>query len=169
MWKRGRFKTKAWATSIVDTSAGRLLDVARGRTTAVPVRWIMNMPAGWRETIECAVLDLSDSYRVAFDTTVAHARRVADPFHVVKLANSALDDIRRRAHNDVLGHRDRKDDLLCRARKLLVSAPERITDDGRVRLWGVSAGGYRGSDAPRDSDSPTDKTAAPSRRLLCRQ
>ena len=137
MWKKGRFKTKAWATSIVDTSEGRLLDVVPGRTAAGAVRWIMRRPPSWRAAIRWAVLDLSGSYRAAFDTAVPHARQVADPFHVVKLANGALDDVRRRVQNEVLGHRGRKGDPLYRARKLLVSASERITDGGRSRLRGL--------------------------------
>ncbi len=65
------------------------------------------------------------------------ARQVADPFHVVRLANDALDEVRRRVQNQTLGHRGRKDDPLYRARRLLVSASERITDAGRARLRGL--------------------------------
>ena len=35
-------------------------------------------------------------YRAAFDAVVPHARQVADPFHVVRLGNDALDEVRRR-------------------------------------------------------------------------
>ena len=66
-----------------------------------------------------------------------HAKQIADPFHIVKLANKALDDVRRRVQNETLGHRGRKHDPLYRARKLLVSASERITDNGQVRLRGL--------------------------------
>jgi transposase len=68
---------------------------------------------------------------------VPHAAQVADPFHVVRLGNTALDEVRRRVQNQTLGHRGRKHDPLYRARKLLVSASENITDSGRVRLRGL--------------------------------
>jgi transposase len=41
----------------------------------------------WRAGIEWATLDLSASYRAVFDTMLPDAVQVADPFHVVKLAN----------------------------------------------------------------------------------
>ncbi len=69
------------------------------------------------------------------------ATQVADPFHVVKLANTALDECRRRVQNDTLGHRGRKDDPLYRCRRLLVMADERVNDDGRERLRGLLGAG----------------------------
>ena len=80
---------------------------------------------------------LSGPYRAAFNAALPKARQVADPFHVVRLGNDALDDVRRRVQNQTLGHRGRKDDPLYLARKLLVSASENITDAGRDRLRGL--------------------------------
>ncbi|MCQ3806648.1 MAG: transposase [Acidimicrobiia bacterium] len=100
-------------------------------------------PRGWRRAIRWAALDLSGPYRATFNTALPHAKQVADPFHVVKIANKALDDVRRRVQNETLGHRGREDDPLYRARKLLVSASERITDNGQVRLRGLLDAGDR--------------------------
>ena len=141
MWRRGRFRAKCWATSIVDTGRGQLLDVVRGRTAKAPLNWLLGQPAAWLAGVRWAVLDLSGPYRAAFDTAVPHAAQVADPFHVVRLGNDALDEVRRRVQNQTLGHRGRKHDPLWRARKLLVSASERITDSGRVRLRGLLEAG----------------------------
>jgi len=66
---------------------------------------------------------------------------VTRAFHVVKLANSKLDDVRRRVQNDVDGHRGRTDDPLYKARKLLVMADERLDDNGRTRLAGLLEAG----------------------------
>ena len=137
MMRRGRFRTKTWGTSIVDVGRGQLLDIVRGRTAKAPTRWLLGRPRGWRAGIRWAVLDLSGPYRAAFNAAVPKARQVADPFHVVRLGNDALDDVRRRVQNQTLGHRGRKDDPLYRARKLLVSASENITDAGRDRLRGL--------------------------------
>ncbi len=68
------------------------------------------------------------------------ATQVADPFHVVKLANQRLDEVRRRVQNDTLGHRGRKDDPLYRSRRLLTKADERLDDRGRSKLLGCHAG-----------------------------
>ena len=83
------------------------------------------------------MLDLSGPYRAAFDAAAPQAKQVTDPFHVVRLGNDALDEVRRRIQNQTLGHRGHKHDPLYRARKLLVSASENITDNGRTRLRGL--------------------------------
>ena len=141
MGRRGRFRAKSWSTSIVDVGRGQLLDIVRGRTADGPARWLLGRPREWLEQIRWAVLDLSGPYRAAFDTAIPDAGQVADPFHVVRLANTALDEVRRRVQNQTLGHRGRKHDPLYRARKLLVSASENITDSGRVRLRGLLEAG----------------------------
>ena len=85
----GRFRTKAWGTGIVDVSRGQLLDIVPGRTAEAPAKWLLAQPDSWRAGIGWAALDLSGPYRAAFDTALPHAQQVADPFHVVKLANNA--------------------------------------------------------------------------------
>ena len=52
-------------------------------------------------------------------------RRVADPFHVIGTANDCVDEVRRRTHNDTLGHRGRNGDGLYRVQRLLLAAHER--------------------------------------------
>ena len=135
--RRGRYRAKAWSTSIVDVASGQLLDIVPGRTAKEPARWLSAQPASWRQGIRWAALDLSGPYRAAFDTALPHARQVADPFHVVRLANSALDEVRRRVQNQTLGHRGHKTDPLYRARKLLLSAHERVTESGETKLLGL--------------------------------
>ena len=55
----------------------------------------------------------------------------------MRLGNDALDEVRRRVQNQTLGHRGHKHDPLYRARKLLVMASERITDNGHTKLRGL--------------------------------
>ena len=69
------------------------------------------------------------------------AVQVADPFHVVRVANTALDECRRRVQNDTIGHRGRRPDPLYRARRLLTMAAERLPDHRRERLVGLLAAG----------------------------
>ncbi len=147
LWRRGRFRTKAWATGIVDAGRGQLLGVVPGRSAKAPAQWLLARPRGWLEQIRWGVLDLSGPYRAAFDAALADAGQVADAFHVVRLGNTALDEVRRRAQNQTLGHRGHKHDPLYRARKLLVSASETITDAGRVRLRGLLDAGDPHSEA----------------------
>jgi hypothetical protein len=64
---------------------------------------------------------------------------------VVKLANSKLDECRRRVQNETLGHRGHKDDPLYRSRRLLTKGHERLDDRGEAKLLGLlEAGDPRG-------------------------
>ena len=86
-------------------------------------------------------MDLSGPYRAVFDTVLPDATQVADPFHLVRLANSKLDECRRRVQNETLGHRGRKHDPLYRIRRRLTKADERLTEGGRTKLTGLLAAG----------------------------
>jgi transposase len=66
---------------------------------------------------------------------------VADPFHLIRLANKVLDEVRRRVQIEQLGSRGRKGDPLYAARKPLVMASERLEDRQRDRLDGLLAAG----------------------------
>ena len=133
----GPWRTQMWSTSIVDVANGQLLDVIEGRSSVGLCEWLAAMPTAWRDAICWAVLDLSGPWRLAFDTMLPAAVQVADPFHVTKLANERLDDVRRRVQNETLGHRGHKDDPLYRSRRLLTKADERLDDKGRSKLLGL--------------------------------
>jgi transposase len=137
----GWWRTQAWSTQIVDVDKGRLLDVVEGRKAAGPAAWLQARGDVWLSKIRWATLDLSGPYRSVFDTMLPDAIQVADPFHVVKLANTKLDETRRRVQNETVGHRGRKDDPLYRIRRLLTKADERLTEQGRIKLMGLLKAG----------------------------
>jgi transposase len=78
--------------------------------------------------------DLAEPYRAGLTPHLAHATRVADPFHVVRVANRCVDKVRRRVQNETLEHRGRKDDPLYRIRKLLLTGSERLDERGNERM-----------------------------------
>jgi transposase len=143
--RRKERHTKAWTTSIVDVRRGVLLDMIEGRSSAQPANdWLAARPTPCRDQIQSGTLDLSGPYRKAFNETLAHAGQIADPFHVVKLLNEAVDETRRRVQNETLGHHGHQDDPLYRVRRLLTKADERLDDKGRGKLTGpVDAGDPR--------------------------
>ena len=101
------------------------------------MRWLAEQTAAFRERIEFGTLDLSGPYRRVFEIMVPGATLVADPFHVTKLANTKLDECRRRVQNETLGHRGRKSDPLYRCRRLLTKAKERLDELGHQKLTGL--------------------------------
>ena len=140
--RAGQWKRRSWVTSIVDvTSPSQLLDVVEGRTAKAPSAWLEARPQAWRDGIEWAAMDLSGPYRKTFNDSLPDAIQVADPFHVIKLANSRLDDVRRRVQQDTLGHRGHKDDPLYRSRRLLTKAHERLDEKGEAKLLGFLEAG----------------------------
>ena len=141
LFRRGRYREKHWGTTIVDTRRGKLLDIVPGRSAAGPTRWIRRRSPRWRAQVRWGVMDLSGPYRKTFTDALPHARQVADPFHVIKLANTAIDDVRRRVQNETTGGRGTKHDPLYRIRRLLLKAAERVTDKGRHKLRGLLAAG----------------------------
>jgi transposase len=126
---------------VVDVDRRRGHRVIEGRSSTGLCHWLANQPDGWLDAIAWAVLDLSGPWRKAFDTMLPDAGQVADPFHLVKLANQRLDEVRRRVQNETLGHRGRKDDPLYRCRRLLTKASERLDDQGTSKLLGLLAAG----------------------------
>ena len=141
----GKWRTLAWSTSIVDVRRGQLLDVIPGRSSGGACTWLAGRDQPWLDAIAWATLDLSGPWRLAFTTMLPDAVQVADPFHLVKLANARLDEVRRRVQNETLGHRGHKDDPLYRSRRMLTRADERLDDKGRTRLAGLlEAGDPRG-------------------------
>ena len=138
------FRTN-FITSIVDVGAGQLLDIVPGRGGQGTVDWLRSRPESWRASITHGTLDLSSAYRKVFLDELPDVTLVADPFHVVKLATSKLDEVRRRVQNETLGHRGRKNDPLYRGRRLLTMAEERLSEDGRTKLLNlIEAGDPKG-------------------------
>jgi transposase len=137
----GPFHRQEFSTQIVDVARGQLLDVVPGRSGAHATAWLEKQGEKWRKKVRYATLDLSSPYRKVFSTMVPDAVQVADPFHLVKLANTKLDECRRRVQNETLGHRGRKSDPLYRCRRLLTKAEERLSEAGREKLMGLLRAG----------------------------
>jgi transposase len=135
------YRVTEFSTSIVDVAEGQLLDVVPGRGGAEPAAWLRSQPPAWRDAVRYGTLDLSGTYRAVFDAVLPTATLVADPFHVVRLANERLEECRRRVQNETLGHRGRKHDPLFRCRRLLTRAEERLDERGREKLTGLLRAG----------------------------
>lgn len=124
MFCRGHFRETHWGTTMVDTCHGVLRDVVLGRSAAGATYWLRVRPSRWPQRVRWRVVDLSGPYRSAFGATLPHAQQVADPFHVIRLANSAIDDMRRKVQNETTVGRGTQRAPLYRTRRLLLAAGE---------------------------------------------
>jgi transposase len=141
MVRVGPYHRQHFSTQIVDVRAGQLLDIVPGRRSAGPMAWLAEQGPAFCQRIEFGTIDLSGPYRSVFEVMVPGATLVADPFHVTKLANTKLDECRRRVQNETLGHRGRKSDPLYRCRRLLTKAKERLDEKGHEKLLGLLRAG----------------------------
>jgi transposase len=139
--KATRLAPTQWVTGLVDLERGRLLDLVADRTRAAVDGWLHARPRAWLAQVATVALDPWRGYASALITPLGHATVVVDHFHAIRLANAAVDQARRRTQQTTLGHRGRTYDPLYRIRKLLLTAAEQLTQQGRVRLRaGLAAG-----------------------------
>ncbi len=121
-------------TGFVDLDRSQLVDVVAGHSAAAVVDWLEAKPPRWKAGIRTVALDPFRGYANGIREGLPDARQVVDHFHAVRLANTALDDVRRRVQQDTLGHRGRKGDPLYRIRRLLLVAHERLSERGWERI-----------------------------------
>jgi transposase len=139
--KATRLAPTRYVTGLVDLEQGRLLDVVADRTRAAVNGWLGARTHDWLARIATVALDPWRGYASALVVPLGHATVVVDHFHAIRLANTVVDQVRRRTQQATLGHRGRKRDPLYRIRKLLLTAAEQLTSRGRVRLRaGLTAG-----------------------------
>jgi transposase len=133
-----------FATGIADLTPGRparLLDVVEGRSGTVLAGWLGECAEQWKTRVATASLDPFRGYATALSTQLPDAVRVLDPFHVVKLGLTAVDEVRRRVQQDTLGHRGRARDPLYDIRRLLRRRRDRLGPKAWARLQaGLLAG-----------------------------
>jgi len=79
-------------------------------------------------------MDSFTGFKTAAAEELPDAVTVMDPFRVVRLAGDALDRCRRRTQQDLHGHRGRATDPLYRARQVLHTGSDLLTDKQRARL-----------------------------------
>ena len=129
-----RERSTVYATGMVDLERRKIIDMVEGNGASELRRWCVAQDPAWLAGVRLVATDLAESYRAGTAPHLDHAIRVADPFHVVRVANRCVDKVRRRVQNETLGHRGRKHDPLYRIRKLFLKGTERLDQRGHDRL-----------------------------------
>jgi len=136
------FHHTSFVTGFVDLDSGRLLDVVENRCGAAVLGWLDGQGQPWRDSIGVVALDPHRGYynglRAGFadraERGLPAPQMVVDHFHAIKLANTAIDDVRRRVQQDTTGHRGRSGDPLYGIRRTLLRGHERLTARAFDRL-----------------------------------
>jgi len=124
-------RPQAFATGLVDLDTGRLHDLLEGRSGPKVASWLTEHDG--RDRVREVAMDPYSGYLKAVrDRTDAAV--VLDHFHVIRLGNQALTDLRCRRQQELEGHRGRKHDPLWAARRDLLRGAERITPHQQHRI-----------------------------------
>ena len=92
-----------------------------------------------KAAITDVVIDPFAGYKAGARELVPEARRTADKFHIIRLGNQAVTDVRCRRQQELTGHRGRTADPFYQARRDLLRGRERLTDHGWERLTATFA------------------------------
>ena len=132
-WRR----SNPWMTSFVDLDCGHpcwLLGLAAGRSGAVVVAWLETLPQEWRDQVEVVALDPSAPFAAAIRRALPNATIVVDHFHLVRLGNQAVTEVRQRASRERHTRRGRKIDPVWAHRGLLLRAGNRLGPRALAKL-----------------------------------
>jgi len=124
----------SYATTVCDVEHHQIIDILPSRHFVDVAGFLDKQPAAWKQRIAFGALDMSATYAAVYSVILPKAAQVVDAFHVISLANRALDQVRRRVQTEQTGHRGRRDDPLFRARRVLLAAEERLTEKAAARL-----------------------------------
>lgn len=107
-WRKGH----RYVTVVADHDRPRVVWIGEGREPETLLRFVADLGPERAAALEAISLDMGAAYLKALERAALPAERCFDPFHVVKLANAALDAVRREEWN-----RARASDLPARAIK----------------------------------------------------
>ena len=142
-WEGQRWQlSNPWMTSFVDLDTGRpgwLLGLVPGRSGASVQTWLQARDQHWRDQVEVVALDPSAPFAVAVRRLLPQATVVVDHWHLVRLANQMVTEVRQRVTREQLGRRGRKTDPAWAHRRLLLAAGNRLGRHGLARLRAIFA------------------------------
>jgi transposase len=116
-------KGHRYLTVVMDLESGAVVFVGDGKgADALKPFWKRLRPSGAK--IEAVAMDMSAAYRGAVSTHLSTAKIVFDRFHIVKLFNEKLSDLRRALHREAIDVMHKE--VLKGTRWLLLKNPENL-------------------------------------------
>ena len=133
---RARTLADRWHVGFTDVGGGQgMLGQVEGRTADDVAYWLASHSPVWRDRIRYVAIDMCTVFVAAIRRFLPHATIVVDHFHVVKLANDTVSEVRRRIATQLRGRRGRKTDPEYTVRNLLRRNREDLSDRAFAKLW----------------------------------
>jgi len=131
-WRR----SERFETNFVDLTGDQgLLGQTAGRTKLAVTTWLDECGQGWKDSVEVVAMDPCAAYRRAVQQALPQARIVADHFHVVRLANQAVTEVRQRVTRTQTGRRGVKTDPVWANRRRLLRGRESLSGKAFTAMW----------------------------------
>ena len=111
--------------------------------------WLAEQSDAFRAAVHIVVIDPSAPYASGIRAALPHAQIAVDHWHLVRLANDTLTDVRQRVAREQLGRRGRVTDPAWAHRRMLLTAGDRLSQRQLARLNRVLA-----------ADDPTNEIGA---------
>lgn len=108
-----------------------VIEMLANRDKKSVIRYLSGLPD--RERIRCVTIDMWRPYRDAVREVLPNAGVVVDKFHVLKMANAALDQVRKSLGADMTAGQRR---TLMKDRKLLLMRPKDLRPEAALMLSG---------------------------------
>ena len=133
---RARTLADRWHVGFTDVGGGQgMLGQVEGRTADDVAYWLAQQTPAWRDRIRYVAIDMCTVFVAAIRRCLPNATIVVDHFHVVKLANDTVAEVRRRIATQLRGRRGRKTDPEYTVRNLLRRNREDLSDTAFAKLW----------------------------------
>jgi len=129
----------SYATTVTDVEHHQIIDILPTRNYVDVAHFLNDQSEAWKSRVTYGALDMSNVYAAVYSAILPRAAQVVDPFHVISLANRALDSVRRRVQTEQTGHRGRRDDPLYRVRRALLTGEEKLDERAGARLASLLA------------------------------
>ncbi len=132
-WRR----SDPWMTSFVDLDPahpGGLLGLAPGRSGSSVRGWLSLQSQAFRDGIEVVAVDPSAPFAAALRDVLPHATLAVDHWHLHRLANLMLTQVRQRVTQQVHGHRGHATNDSWAYRRLLLRGARHLSDKQWRRL-----------------------------------
>jgi transposase len=117
-------------TVVLDLESGAVVFVGKGKGADALVPFWRRLRAG-HARIEAVAMDMSTAYIQAVETWCPRAKIVFDHFHIIKLLNDKLSDLRRALHRQLTD--DLQKNVLKGTRWLLLKNPENLDKERNER------------------------------------
>ena len=130
-WRR----LERFETNFVDLAGDSgLLGQAAGRTAAAVIAWLDARGEDWKAAVKVVAMGPTAGYRAADERALPHARIAVDHFHLVRLANQVVTEVRQRVVRETHRRRGRRTDPAWAHRRLLLRAGNRLSSRALRRL-----------------------------------